>query len=70
MIGLGQVLSDEEIRAILQYERSFAGGHGPGMMGYGESMGPMMGPGGGIGGMEHRGPREGMGGCEDQAYDR
>jgi len=70
MIGFGQALSDEEIWAIIQYERSLAGKHGPGMMVQGEGMGPMMGPDGGMGGMEHRGPRGGMGGCEGEACGR
>jgi len=61
MIGFAGQLTDEEIWTIIQYERSFAGEHGPGMMGHGEGMGPMMGPGGEMGGMEHRGPRGGMG---------
>ena len=62
MIGFGQVLSDEEIWALIHYESTFAGMHGPGMMGHGEGQGPMMGPGGGMGGMEgmgHRGGRDG-----------
>lgn len=70
MLGFGQVLSDEEIWTLIQYERSFAGGHGPGMMGHGEGMGPGMGPGGGMGGMEHRGRRGGMDGCEGEACGR
>ena len=60
MIAFGSVLSDTEIWALIQYEQTFAGRHGPGMMGQGEGMGPMMGPGGGMGGMEgmqHRGRR-------------
>lgn len=60
MIAFGSVLSDKEIWALIQYEQTFAGRHGPGMMGQGEGMGPMMGPGGGMGGMEgmqHRGRR-------------
>jgi mono/diheme cytochrome c family protein len=64
MIGFGGQLTDEEIWSIIQYERSFAGAHGPGMMGDGEGMGPMMGPGGGMGGMGHGGPRGSMGSCE------
>jgi mono/diheme cytochrome c family protein len=64
MVGFGGQLTDEEIWSIIQYERSFAGAHGPGMMGYGQGMGPMMGPGGGMGGMEHGGSRGGMDGCE------
>ncbi|TAJ34988.1 MAG: c-type cytochrome [Nitrospirae bacterium] len=51
MIGFAGQLADEEIWTIMQYERSFAGEHGPGMMG----------PGGGRDGMEPRGPRGGMG---------
>ena len=73
MIGFGGQLTDEEIWSIIQYERSFAGEHGPGMMGHGEGMGPMMGPGGemgGMGGMEHRGPRGEMGGCEGEGCPR
>jgi mono/diheme cytochrome c family protein len=69
MVGFGGQLTDEEIWSIIQYERSFAGEHGPGMMGRGEGMGPM-GPGGGMGGMEHRGPRGGMGGCEGEQCGR
>ena len=45
MIGFGQVLSDEEIWALIQYERTFAGGHGPGMRRHERGRGPMMGPG-------------------------
>ena len=66
MIGFVGQLTDEEIWAVIQYERSFAGEHGPGMMGRGKGMGPMMGPGGGMGAMEHRGPRGGMGSCEGE----
>jgi mono/diheme cytochrome c family protein len=62
MVGFGGQLTDEEIWSIIQYERGFASAHGPGMIGDGEGMGPMMGPGGGMGGMEHGGPRGGMGG--------
>jgi mono/diheme cytochrome c family protein len=58
MIGFGPVLSDDEIWSVIQYERTFAGGHGRGRMGHGEGMGPMM---GGREGMEHRGRRGGMG---------
>lgn len=54
MIGFGQVLSDEEIWALIQYERTFAGRHGSGMRGQG--MGPMMGEREGMG---HRGRRGG-----------
>ena len=49
MIGFGDQLTDEEVWSIIQYERSFAGDHGPGMMGHGESMGSGMGPRGGMG---------------------
>jgi mono/diheme cytochrome c family protein len=56
MIGFGQVLSDDEIWAIIRYERTFAAGHGPGMMGRGGAMGPVMGSGSGMGGMGHGGP--------------
>ena len=59
MIAFGSVLSDKEIWALIQYEQTFAGSHGSGMMGPGEGMGPMD-PGGGRGGMEgmqHRGRR-------------
>ena len=51
MIGFAGQLTDEEIWALIQYERTFAEGHG-----HGEGM---MGPRGGMG---HRGRREGMGG--------
>src|SRR4029077_17343483 len=53
MVGFGGQLKDEEIWSIIQYMHSFVGEHGPGVMGHGEGMGPMMGPGGGMGGMEH-----------------
>ncbi len=36
----GQVLSDEEIWALIQYERTFSGRHGPGMRGHRAGMGP------------------------------
>ncbi|MBM4127477.1 MAG: c-type cytochrome [Nitrospira sp.] len=58
MIAFGPVLSDDEIWSVIQYERTFAGGHGRGRMGHGQGMGPMM---GGREGMEHRGRRGGMG---------
>lgn len=70
MIGFGDQLSDEEIWSIIQYERSFSSGRGPGMMGHREGMGRGMGPGSGMGGMEHRGSRDGMGGCEGEACSR
>jgi len=41
MIGFGGVLTDEEIWAIIQYEQSFAGEHGPA-----RGMGPRRGMGG------------------------
>jgi mono/diheme cytochrome c family protein len=40
MIGFGGQLTDEEIWSIVQYERSFAGEEGPGMMGPGGGMEP------------------------------
>ena len=41
MVGFGGVLTDEEIWSIVQYERSFAGEHGPRRgMGPKEGMGP------------------------------
>jgi mono/diheme cytochrome c family protein len=55
MIGFVGQLTDEEIWTIIQYERSFAGEHGSGMMDHGKGMGPMMGAGGGTG--------AGAGGC-------
>jgi mono/diheme cytochrome c family protein len=70
MVGFGGQLTDEEIWSVIQYERSFAGEHGPGMMGHGESMGSKMRPGGGMGGMEQGGPSGGMGGCEGEACGR
>lgn len=77
MIGLEGTLSDDEIWAIIQYEQSFATGHGPrhgpgrrGGMGPPEGMGPMMDPGGGMYGMGRRGPTRGMGGCEGEACGR
>lgn len=66
MIGFGQQLSDEEIWAVIQYERSFSGEHGPGMRRHGRGMGPMTGPRGGMGGMGH----EGMRGCEGERCDQ
>lgn len=58
MIAFGPVLSDEEIWSVIQYERTFAGGHGRGKMGHGGGMGTMM---GGREGMDHRGRRGGTG---------
>lgn len=60
MVGFGPVLSDDEIWSVIQYERTFAGMHGRQGMGHGKGMGPMMGPSGGMGDMEHGGPRGGM----------
>jgi len=72
MVGFGGQLTDEEIWSIIQYERSFAGEHGPGMMEHGAGMGPMMGPSGrrGMEGMGQHGPRGGMGPHEGQCCDR
>lgn len=58
MIGFGQVLADDEIWSLLQYERTFAGMHGPGMRGHSGGMGPMRGSEGGMG---HRGRKGEMG---------
>lgn len=55
MIGFGDLLSDEEIWSVIQYERTFAGGHGRGRGG------PR-----GMDEMDHRGPRGGPGGCEGE----
>ncbi len=58
MIAFGSVLSDNEIWALIHYEQTFAGKHGPRMMGHGDRMGP----GGGMGGrdgMGHRGRKGG-----------
>lgn len=57
MIGFGQVLSDEEIWSLIQYERTFARRHGPGRMGHGEGRGSM-------------GAGSGMVGCEGETCDR
>jgi len=62
MIAFGSVLSDEEIWALIHYEHTFAGRHGPGMRGHRGEMGPMRGSEGGMGrmeGMGHRGRRGG-----------
>lgn len=61
MIAFGSVLSDNEIWALIQYERTFAGSHGPGMMGRGGGMGP----GGGMGGREGMGHRGRKGGKDE-----
>ena len=55
MIAFGSVLSDEEIWALIHYEHTFAGMHGPGMRGHRGGMGPMGGSGGGMGGMKGMG---------------
>lgn len=56
MIGFGDQLIDEEIWAIIRYERSFAG-----------EQGHRMGPRGSIG---HRDTHQGMGGCKAEDCDR
>ena len=66
MVGFGEQLTDEEIWSIIQYLHTFSSAHGPGMMGHGEGMGPMMGSDGSMGGMKHDRSRGGMGGCEGQ----
>jgi mono/diheme cytochrome c family protein len=53
LVGYGDQLTDGEIWTLIQYIRNFGGEHGPGMMGGGEDMGPMMRRGGG---MEHGKP--------------
>ncbi|HSA87693.1 MAG TPA: cytochrome c [Nitrospira sp.] len=63
MIGFGQVLSDDEIWAVVRYLYSFASERGRGRMGHGRGMG-MMGH-DGMGGMGHSGPKGGTSGCED-----
>jgi mono/diheme cytochrome c family protein len=55
MVGFAGQLTDEEMWSLIQYLRSFAGEHGPGMMGHGGGMGPMMGGGGGMGGCKGEG---------------
>jgi mono/diheme cytochrome c family protein len=40
MIGFAGQLTDEEIWAIIQYERNFAREHGPGMIGHGKAWDP------------------------------
>lgn len=59
MTGFGQVLSDEEIWSLIQYERTFAMRHGPGMRGHREGMGPGSGM-DGMQGMGHRGRKGGV----------
>jgi mono/diheme cytochrome c family protein len=70
MVGFGGQLTDEEIWSLIQYERTFAGERGGGMRDHGKGMGPMMGRGGGMGGMGQGGPRGGMGSCEGDACGR
>jgi hypothetical protein len=48
MVGFGSVLTDDEIWSLIQYERSFAGDHGP-RRGMGADQG-----------MGHMRPRHGM----------
>ena len=55
MVGFGEQLTDGEIWALIQYIRKFGDEHGPGMMGRGKDMGPMMEPGGGMGGCKDEG---------------
>ena len=45
MIGFGNVLSDEEIWTLIQYERTFAGMHGSGRRGHRGALGGMKGMG-------------------------
>jgi hypothetical protein len=61
MIAFGVVLSDNDMWALIQYERTFAGMHGPGMMGHGDRMGP----GGGMGGRDGMGHRGRKGGKDE-----
>ena len=71
MIGFGQVLADEEIWALIHYERTFAGQHGQGMRGQRGNRSS-----GGLEGMEemrHRGRRDRqseMNKCESEACER
>ncbi|HPV84394.1 MAG TPA: c-type cytochrome [Nitrospira sp.] len=57
MIGFADQLTDEDIWALIQYERTFAKEHG-----HGGGMGP--------GGMGHRGMGRGGGHCEGERCDR
>jgi len=68
MIGFGPVLSDEEIWSVIQYERTFAGGHGPGMRGHRGGMGPRS----GMGGVhrDQRGGKDDRNDCEGDACER
>ncbi|ULA66975.1 MAG: C-type cytochrome [Nitrospira sp.] len=70
MIGFAGQLTDEEMWAVIQYERTFAEGHG-----HGEGMGPRGGMGRrgsreSMGGMGHRGMGSGSGSCEGEQCDR
>ncbi len=60
MIGFGRVLSDDEIWAVVRYLRGFARGPGRDRTSQGQSMGPMKGRHGGMGGMGHGGPMMGQ----------
>jgi mono/diheme cytochrome c family protein len=59
MIGFGRVLSDDEIWAVVRYLRGFARERGRDRTDQGQSMGPMKGRHGGMGGMGHGGPMMG-----------
>jgi len=70
MIGFADQLTDEDIWAVIQYERTFAKEHGQG-----REMGPPEGMGhrgmrGEMGGMGHRGMGSGSGRCEGERCDR
>jgi hypothetical protein len=73
MIPFGGMLTDEEIWTVMQYEHSFAGGHGRRGMGRHEGMGPMdrdgkgrgQGQHGGMGKREHQQRMDGEGCCEE-----
>ena len=70
MIGFADQLTDEEIWALIQYERTFAKGHGPSPeMGPPEGMGHR-GSREEMGGMRHRGMGSGGGGCAGEQCDR
>ena len=62
MIPFGGLLTDEEIWTVMQYERSFAKGHGPGGMGRHRGRGPRSDEG-------NRGPH-GMGGSHSRNGDQ
>lgn len=70
MIGFADQLTDEEIWALIQYERTFAKGHGRrGGMGPPEGMGHR-GTREDTGGMGHRGMGSGGGRCEGEPCDK